>query len=114
MARDFRAKGEKDREDLFAATPPLELLRMMISKTATITMKSGRRKMLFIDVKKAHLNPKCEQDVYVELSREAKPKPGKCGKLVHWLYGFRPAAQAWENHYAQKLESAGFTRGRGA
>ena len=50
VARDFPGKGEKDREDLFAATPPLELLRMVISKTATITMKSGRRKMLFIDV----------------------------------------------------------------
>ena len=52
VARDFRVKGEKDREDLFAATPPLELLRMMISKTARW------RKLLFIDVKKAHLNPK--------------------------------------------------------
>ena len=24
MARDFKLKGEKDREDLFSATPPLE------------------------------------------------------------------------------------------
>ena len=57
VARDFRTKGEKDREDLFAATPPLELLRMMISRTATITGDEERRKMLFVDVKKAHLNP---------------------------------------------------------
>ena len=71
---------------------------MLISKTATITSKSGRRKMMFIDVKKAHLNPECEQDVYVELPLEANPKHGQCGKLVHWLYGFRPAAQAWESH----------------
>jgi hypothetical protein len=35
-----------------------------------------------------------------------------CGKLVHWLYGFRPAAQVWENHYAKNLESIGFERGR--
>ena len=26
VARDFKRKGEKDREDLFCATPPLELL----------------------------------------------------------------------------------------
>ena len=32
-------------------------------------------------------------------------------KLVHWLYGFRPAAQAWEEHYSEKLENAGFIRG---
>ena len=37
VARDFKIKGEKDREDLFAATPPLELLRMLISKSATVT-----------------------------------------------------------------------------
>ncbi len=63
VARDFRVKGEKDREDLFAATPPLELLRMLISTTATLPSDGGWRKMLFIDVKKAQLNPKCDQAV---------------------------------------------------
>jgi hypothetical protein len=113
VARDFKIKGEKDREDLFAATPPLELLRMLISKSATVTKQGGWRKMLFIDVKKAHLNPKCDQDVYFQLPEEVNPQAGKCGKLVHWLYGFRPAARAWENHYAQKMEEVGFDRGLG-
>jgi hypothetical protein len=113
VARDFRVKGEKDREDLFAATPPLELLRILISKAATVTKDGGWRKLLFVDVKKAHLNPKCEQDVYFWLPDEAGPKQGMCGKLVHWLYGFRPAAQAWETHYATKMEEVGFVRGQG-
>ncbi len=30
VARDFKTKGERDREDLFCATPPLELLRFVI------------------------------------------------------------------------------------
>ena len=34
-----------------------------------------------------------------------------CGKLNYWLYGFRPAAAAWEKHYSQLLESVGFARG---
>ena len=34
-----------------------------------------------------------------------------CGRLVYWLYGCRPAAQAWENFYAEKLEGVGFKRG---
>ena len=34
-----------------------------------------------------------------------------CGKLNYWLYGFRPAAAAWEKHYAGLLESVGFKRG---
>jgi hypothetical protein len=108
VARDFKAKGEKEREDLFAATPPLELLKAQLSRAAS---RRGR-KVLVIDVKKAHLYPKCESEVFIELPSEAGAKPGTCGKLVHWLYGFRPAAQAWESHYAKNLESIGFVRGR--
>ena len=63
--------------------------------------------------KKAHLNPVCEQDIYFELPAEAGATAGKCGKLVHWLYGFRPAAHAWEKHYARKMEEVGFRHGRG-
>jgi hypothetical protein len=109
VARDFRTKGEKDQEDLFAVTPPLEIKRMLISRTAS-RRKDGRfKKMLFVDAKKAHLNPKCEQNVFIELPAEAGAALGKCGKLNFWLYGFRPAAQAWESLYAMKFESAGFT-----
>ena len=49
MARDFRLKGERHREDLFAATPPLELLRMLISTTCTATKNGYKRKMLFVE-----------------------------------------------------------------
>ena len=69
--------------------------------------------MLFIDVKKAHLNPVCEEDVYITLPRECNAPDGMCGKLKRWLYGFRPAAKAWENHYVEKLEEKGFRRGIG-
>ena len=68
---------------------------------------------MFIDAKKAHLNPKCEEDVYIELPTEAKRGVNQCGKLNFWSYGFRPAAQAWEKFYAEKLEAAGFIRGIG-
>ena len=39
VARDFREKGDKDRQDLFAATPPLELKRMLLSKAASLQAK---------------------------------------------------------------------------
>jgi hypothetical protein len=32
----------------------------------------------------------------------------KSGKLNYWLYGFRPAAAAWEKLYSEELEGAGF------
>ena len=67
--------------------------------------------MLFVDVKKAHLVPVCQEDVYVELPPEASCRPDECGKLRHWLYGCRKAGQAWEDHYSHVLDTAGFDRG---
>ena len=73
VARDFKKRGERDREDLFCATPPLEILRVLVSLLVTKSpMDRGRfRKMMFIDVKKAHLVPVCNEDVYIELPAEA-------------------------------------------
>ena len=112
VARDFKGKGDKDREDLFAATPPLEAKRALFSKAVT-RRKKGRacRKLLFVDARKAHLNPECLEDVYIQLPDEVGSRPGFCGKLNFWLYGFRPAANAWEKHYAALLEGVGFQRG---
>eukprot|EP00973_Karenia_brevis_P060516 8416681-Karenia_brevis.AAC.1 len=36
---------------------------------------------MFIAVKKAHLNPECKEDVYLELPEECNCPPGFCGKL---------------------------------
>ena len=66
---------------------------------------------MFVDARKAHLNPRCSGNVYIELPVEAGGKEGMCGKLDFWLYGFRPAAAAWEKLYCEKLEGCGFKRG---
>lgn len=39
--------------------------------------------MLFVDVTTAHLNPVCEQDVYLMLPEEVGAAEAKCGTLVH-------------------------------
>jgi hypothetical protein len=112
VARDFKG-GEKGRDDLFAATPPLEAKRLLVSRAVTRRKDRKKRKLRFIDVKKAHLNPECHEDVYIELPEEAGRPKGVCGKLRYWLYGFRKAASAWEDFYADKFKEAGFMRGRG-
>ena len=66
---------------------------------------------MFIDVRKAHCNPLCEVDEYIHLPEECECPEGMCGKLVYWLYGFRPAAAAWERLYSGKLLGEGFERG---
>ena len=115
VARDFKVKGDKDREDLFAAMPPLEAKKLLFRMAARTCQKGTKApKLLFIDVCKAHLNGICEQDdVYVQLPEEAGAE-GKCGRLRRWLYGMRGAAQGWEDDYVKKLLGVGFKRGRAA
>eukprot|EP00973_Karenia_brevis_P076468 10623830-Karenia_brevis.AAC.1 len=79
---------------------------------AVTRRRDGRyRKLMFIDIRKAHLNPKCEEDVYLELPPECHCPKGYCGKLNFRMYGMRGAASAWERHYAEMFGSIGFERG---
>ena len=79
VARDFTPKGEKDREDLFAAMPPLESKKLLFQKAIRENRERRRKgqdgiKLMFIDVKKAHLYgvvPEGEH-AYIELPGEAE------------------------------------------
>ena len=113
VARDFKPKGEKDRIDLFAAMPPWEAKKLLFRMGATMmnsTSRGGSNDdeyvLIFVDVKKAHLNGKLEEDewAYVELPEEAG---GGVGRLRRWLYGMRPAASAWERDYTENLTVEG-------
>ena len=107
VGRDFKG-GNGSNEDLFAATPPLEALKLLLR--ASVIREGGEEeiKLMFIDVRKAHLIPQCDEEVYVKLPAEFG---NKVVKLKRWLYGMRRAANRWEEHYAKKLRDAGFTQG---
>ena len=68
---------------------------------------------MYIDVKNAHLNGEVDDDdfAYITLPKEVG---GGVGRLRRWLYGMRPAASAWEEHYAANLKNEGYERGRAA
>ena len=71
--------------------------------------------MLFVDVKKAHLNGKVPENEYVYVEApEGTSSPGKCWKLRRWLYGMRPAAHAWEIDYSNHLKGFGMSKGLSA
>jgi hypothetical protein len=99
-------------DEFFAATPPLEALRMLLSHAATGRRTSkGGRKILVIDARKAHLHAPAERLVYVDLPPEAR-QPGMCARLRRCLYGTRDAPARWEAFLAGELEKMGFERGR--
>ena len=59
VAQDFREKADKHREDLFAATPPIEAERLALSRAVTRSWKADGsikvRKVMFIDAKKSQM-----------------------------------------------------------
>merc|ERR1712023_557759 len=88
VAKDF---NDGTRMDLFAATPPLEALKGLISIWMTKGIGWGNGvhrdyKMDFIDVRRAFFHAAAVRDVYVELPPEDHT-PGMCGKLLQSLYG---------------------------
>ena len=88
------------REDLLAATPPLEVKKILVSMAVTEGVgyqkgcKSKAIKLDFIDVRRAYFHAKARRLAYVKLPPE-DDELGKCGKLVKALYGARDAAQNW-------------------
>jgi hypothetical protein len=113
VAKDFKPRNKvDDKEGLFAATPPLELVKMLLLKSARPSRRNkGVRKVMFIDISKAHLYAPMQEEDFVEYPSE-RYKEGKCAKLLYTLYGMRPAASNWEKEYSGTLVQHGFTPGK--
>ncbi len=95
-------------DDFFAATLPLEALRLLLSMAAS----SGHHiKVEVLDARKAHLHAFAKRTVFVQLPPEVG-EPGYCARLVRCLYGTRDAPKRWEAFLAEQLVAMGFTRGR--
>jgi hypothetical protein len=95
-------------DDFFAATPPLEALRLLLAMAAS----SGHDiKVEVLDARKAHLHAFADRTVFVQLPPE-EAEPGVCAKLVRCLYGTRDAPKRWEAFLSEQLVAMGFARGR--
>ena len=132
VAREFKTDVTSE---YFAATPPWEAVKLLVSLLASQGAgssspgRSSRRRTLrdvaavrrmlegggvkldLIDIKRAHFNARPPKPTYVQLPEERR-KPGRCARLQYNLYGTRAAAQAWEEHYSGKLVDAGIRPGR--
>ena len=120
VAQEFQ---RKDADGLFAATPPLESLKILINifvqeayknKAKPIECENGQRAaMMLVDIKRAHFYAPAQRQLYVELPPE-DPEHGNgefCGELLQSLYGTRDASSNWEREYGRTLERGGFAKG---
>ena len=105
-------------EGLFAATPPLEALRLILSWAATDSgSKSQDRKCIMVaDVSRAFFEAPARRDICVELPAEALAGHDKMedvvGKLIASLYGTRDASANWQEEVAKCMKEWGFITGR--
>ena len=76
-------------EEFFAATPPIETLRMILSLAA----EGPSLQVSLVDISRAYLDAKIGPGVYVELPPEAGHGSEYIGQLAKCMYGTRDAAQ---------------------
>ena len=104
-------------EAVFAATPPLESVRMLLSLQRSCTdldSKGRRKKVLFVDIRRAHWTARIFRRVYVRLPVEAGNPEGTCGRLNKAMYGCRDAAACWELEITDFFTTNGFAPGIGS
>ena len=73
-------------EGLYAAMPPLELVKLLFVEAA-----AAGKKIMLIDIGKAHLYAPVEGEVYVDFPPE-RSEIGKCARLLYTLYGANTCA----------------------
>ncbi len=109
---------KKDRRtDLFAATPPLESLRMVLSKCASNQHHVDPLNNFIVmsnDVKRAYFYAPATRPVYIAIPSEdfEEGDEEKVGMLNLSLYGTRDAAMNWAIKFTNVLEGLGFEKGR--
>ena len=98
-------------QELFAATPPLEALKILLSLAVTegVGHKKGVQcKLDFIDISRAYFHAKARRSIYSKLP-PGDNQPGMVGRLNKAMYGTRDAAQNWECEYREFMVKTGFT-----
>ena len=113
---DWLGESSTVRRDdaLYASTPPLEALRLIVSHAATYPQSGNKRMLMIYDFRRAYVYAKIQSDAYIELHR-VDPDLGKGlqGKLKLCLYGTRDAAKGWQELLSSHFEGIGCIKGRG-
>ena len=113
VVREFN-QGKDD--TLYASTPPLEAMRLIVSHAATIDPENPnvRRDLMVNDVRRAYFYAQQKRNVFIELpSEDGEALPGEVGQLMLCLYGTRDAAREWQRTLSEHLVPIGFEPGRG-
>ncbi len=112
VARELKAQQQREgqtRDDVFSATPPHEGIRLLFSLAMTEDGVDDK-KMIFIDISRAHFHSPARREIYVALPPE-RGRPGFCAKLQKSMYGTRDAAANFASMVMDTLRGMGFEIG---
>ena len=119
VAREMRMAGA---DRIFAPTPPLESLQMVLSYAVTDFPDEPRKvrgskylhrcQVLSIDISRAYFNEVAREDepMYVELPPEVGVAAGSCALLKRHMYGRQRAADGWQSESSGTLCGLGFAQ----
>ena len=111
VGKEFKTTHD---DALFASTPPLEALRCILSRAATVDEKGQCREIMINDVSRAYFYAEATRCMYIEIPQEDPLyDPNMLGRLRLCLYGTRDAALNWQQVLSDHLTEAGFKRGIG-
>ena len=111
-----REYNEGKDDSLYASTPPLEALRLIVSHAASVeeNHKGERREIMINDVRRAYFYAKQQRNLFINLPKEdIEAGPDDIGQLLLCLYGTRDAAKEWQKTLTRHLLSIGFSPGKG-
>ena len=108
VAQEFA--GKEEREDIFAATPPLFATKVVISDAASQgDLGQGERTLMIVDVKTAFLYGEIDDRVYIELPKEDQYSGREyVGLLRKAMYGTRGAPKIWQRMVKKVMNGLGF------
>ena len=118
--------GKMGEDSIFAFTPPLESLRVILGLTPpqefwpegiwnAEAQCHKRFQISLIDISRVYFNARTkDQDpMYVEVPKEdVENGKGFCEKLFVHMYGARRAADGWHSECSETLEDMDFIKGR--
>lgn len=114
VGRDF---NEYKDDALYASTPPLEAMRVILSDAATVdddtNINNNRLEVMINDMSRAYFHAPATRTLFMKLLVEGDDATDRyVGRLNVCSYGTRDAAKGWQQTLTKHMESIGFDKGK--
>ena len=108
-----RADEKLDPATVFAAMPPVEGLKALIShmQTEQVNSKGEDLEMMVLDISRAHFYGEARRRVFTTLP-EGYQESGQCALLLKTMYGTEDAASVWQDTWSDHVRSDGVRIGQ--